>query len=91
MTGVAFILFTFYMVTDPATTPRSARAQLAFGAAVGLGYGVLLVAHVVFGLFFALTAVCTVRGVSLYVQAWAAERSPAADLRVPRPAAAARA
>ena len=22
MTGVAFILFTFYMVTDPATTPR---------------------------------------------------------------------
>src|SRR6185369_1671833 len=27
MTGVAFVLFTFYMVTDPATTPVTARGQ----------------------------------------------------------------
>ena len=28
MTGVAFVLFTFYMVTDPSTTPLSTRAQM---------------------------------------------------------------
>ena len=34
VTGVAFLLFTFYMVTDPATTPRGLGAQIAFGTAV---------------------------------------------------------
>ena len=38
MTGVAFILFTFYMVTDPATTPSAPRAQVAFGASVAAAY-----------------------------------------------------
>jgi Na+-translocating ferredoxin:NAD+ oxidoreductase RnfD subunit len=33
MTGVGFLLFTFYMVTDPATTPRDTRGQILFGAA----------------------------------------------------------
>jgi Na+-translocating ferredoxin:NAD+ oxidoreductase RnfD subunit len=65
MTGVAFILYTFYMVTDPATTPSTAPAQVAFGAAVAATYGLLLVLHVVFGLFFALTIVCAVRGLGL--------------------------
>ena len=36
MTGVAFIVFTFYMVTDPATTPERPWAQVAFGALVAL-------------------------------------------------------
>src|SRR6185369_3546869 len=34
MTGVAFILYTFYMVTDPATTPSSRRDQVVFGLSV---------------------------------------------------------
>src|SRR4051794_6015829 len=29
MTGLAFVLFTFYMVTDPGTTPSNPRAQVA--------------------------------------------------------------
>ena len=66
MTGVAFILFTFYMVTDPATTPDAPRAQFAFGAAVAIAYGVLVSGHIVFGLFFALTFVSTARGMLLY-------------------------
>jgi enediyne biosynthesis protein E5 len=68
MTGVAFILYTFYMVTDPATTPSSKRGQLAFGAAVAFTYGTLMVCHVVFGLFFALSIVCTMRGAVLWAQ-----------------------
>lgn len=74
MTGMAFILYTFYMVTDPATTPSGSRSQLAFGVGVAVTYGLLVVTHVVFGLFFALTIVCAWRGVSLYVRAWAITR-----------------
>ena len=54
MSGVAFILFTFYMVTDLPTTPSSTRSQVLFGASVAAAYGLLMVSHVVFGLFFGL-------------------------------------
>ena len=84
MTGVAFLLFTFYMVTDPATTPSTVRGQVAFGASVALAYGALMAMHVVFGLFFALTAVCVGRGVQLWVAGLAEARS--AEVKVPVPA-----
>jgi len=74
MTGLAFILFTFYMVTDPGTTPTEPRAQALFGASVAVVYGLLMLAHVVFGLFFALTIICTVRGLCLYLEARATQR-----------------
>jgi Na+-translocating ferredoxin:NAD+ oxidoreductase RnfD subunit len=74
MTGVAFLLYTFYMVTDPATSPSSPRGQVAFGAAVACAYAMLMLTHVVFGLFFALTIVCALRG---GVMAWQARQVPA--------------
>lgn len=70
MTGVAFILYTFYMITDPATTPTGRREQIVFGFSVAAVYGLLMVMHVVFGLFFALTIVCTVRGLGMYASRW---------------------
>src|SRR5262249_54798270 len=70
MTGVAFILFTFYMVTDPATTPESPGAQIAFGASVALVYSLFLMSHVVFGLFMALVIVCVARGLGMYLLAY---------------------
>jgi hypothetical protein len=75
MTGVAFILYTFYMVTDPATTPAGRREQIAFGLSVAAVYGLLIVTHVVFGLFFALTIVCTFRGLGMYAMQWARRRT----------------
>jgi hypothetical protein len=69
MTGVAFILFTFYMVTDPATTPERPAAQVAFGASVALVYSLFVMSHIVFGLFFALAIVCVARGVGMYLMA----------------------
>ena len=66
MSGMAFLLFTFYMVTDPATTPTRRWAQVAFGGGVAFFYGVLMALHVVFGLFFALALTSLVRGASLY-------------------------
>jgi len=62
MTGTAFVLFVNYMVTDPGTTPVRRRDQVIFGAGVGVAYGVLMAMHIVYGLFFALVIVCTVRG-----------------------------
>ncbi len=68
MTGVAFVLFTFYMVTDPATTPFNKKGQILFGVSVAAAYGLLVYIHVVFGLFFALTTVSVVRGLALYAR-----------------------
>jgi hypothetical protein len=66
MTGLVFVLYTNYMITDPGTTPVVRRNQLAFGAATALVYGALVSAHVVFGLFFALTIVSALRGLGLH-------------------------
>lgn len=65
MTGFAFILFTFYMITDPATTPSRPLGQLIFAASVAIVYAVLMQAHIVFGLFYALAVVCFLRGMLL--------------------------
>jgi hypothetical protein len=62
MTGFAFILFTFYMITDPATSPSGRTSQVGFAAAVALCYAIFMELHIVFGLFYSLTIVTTVRG-----------------------------
>lgn len=74
MMGVAFVLYTFYMVTDPATTPTDPRMQVVFGCAVAVAYSFLMIVHVVFGLFFALTIVCILRGMGLYAFARVARK-----------------
>ena len=86
MTGVAFVLFTFYMVTDPGTTPSSTRSQVLFGGGVALAYGFLMTIHIVFGLFFALSLVCLVRGIALHVIAARARRRSADEVLAPQPA-----
>jgi enediyne biosynthesis protein E5 len=65
ITGLAFILFTNYMITDPGTTPFKRRNQVVFGLTAAAVYGVLVVSHVVFGLFFALAITCVLRAAVL--------------------------
>lgn len=69
MTGLAFVLYTFYMITDPATSPYAPRDQVLFGLAVAAAYGLLLTMHVVFGLFLGLTAICILRGLGMVARA----------------------
>ena len=86
MTGVAFILFTYYMVPDPGTTPSARLHQVCFGAAVAAAYGFLQVVHAVYGLFFALALVCSIRGVLLWIRegvALARARLSRVDVSVP--------
>ena len=82
MTGLAFLLFTFYMVSDPQTTPTAFKGQVVFGASVAAVYGLLLESHIVYTLFFALSIVCLARGAALYLRAWAERRQES-----PRPLA----
>ncbi|MFE9366025.1 enediyne biosynthesis protein [Streptomyces sp. NPDC006978] len=67
MSGVAFVLFTNYMITDPGTTPSKGRNQFIFGSSVAMVYGLLMVFNVVYTLFFATTIVCAVRGIGWWV------------------------
>jgi enediyne biosynthesis protein E5 len=94
MVGVAFVIFTNYMITDPGTTPWSTRGQVAFGMTTAMVYGALVVAHVTFGLFFALTLVCAGNLVFMWGrERWRSLRTvpaqvPAARVAAPAPVAA---
>jgi enediyne biosynthesis protein E5 len=69
VTGVAAMIYLFFMLPDPATTPEGPRAQVAFGATVAAAYLLLVILHIPFGLFFALTIVCGTRGLLMYAEA----------------------
>jgi hypothetical protein len=86
MTGVAFVLFTFYMVPDPGTTPVKPLPQFAFGASVGLLYGVFIINHITFGMFYALVIVCTVRGLYIFAQSLREQPAPVVVKDLPAPA-----
>ncbi|HZU36219.1 MAG TPA: hypothetical protein VFA18_09935 [Gemmataceae bacterium] len=85
VTGPAAAIYVFFMVPDPATTPERPAPQVAFGLGVALVYLVLVVAHIVYGLFLALTIVCAVRGLWLF---WLAIRQGETESDTPpaRPA-----
>lgn len=70
MTSAAFIVFTLYMIPDPATTPLQPARQVLFGVSVAMVYAILQMLHLVFGLFFALLIVCAIRGLSLHAWGW---------------------
>ena len=90
MTSAAFIVFTLYMIPDPATTPLNPKRQILFGLAVAFVYGVLQIMHIVFGLFIALALVCTFRGIGLYLlMELASLPRPGSAARAPAPAHAA--
>ncbi|HKV41086.1 MAG TPA: enediyne biosynthesis protein UnbU [Blastocatellia bacterium] len=73
LTGIPLVVFTFYMITDPQTSPSRFRSQILFGAGIAVAYSVLLVLHVQYTMFFSVTAICALRGIWLF----------ASNLRVP--------
>jgi len=74
MTGIAFVLFTNDMITDPGTTPTRPRAQFMFGSSVALVYAILMQLNVVYTLFFATSIVCACRGLGWWVAHLRAQR-----------------
>ncbi|WP_439658228.1 enediyne biosynthesis protein UnbU [Lentzea sp. HUAS TT2] len=75
MTGVAFILFTNYMITDPGTTPVGKLNQVAFGMASAAAYAFFMLIHVSYGIFFCLVLVCAGRGLYLWARHWRGQRT----------------
>jgi len=67
MTGVAFVLFTNYMITDPGTTPSSRRGQVYFGLTCAGVYGILISTGVSYAIFFSLIITCLLRAATLYI------------------------
>jgi hypothetical protein len=62
LTGIPMVLFTFYMITDPQTSPSRVRSQILFGAGIALAYSVLLMMHVQYTMFYSVTVICAIRG-----------------------------
>jgi Na+-translocating ferredoxin:NAD+ oxidoreductase RnfD subunit len=68
ITGVSFVLFTFYMITDPGATPSDWREQVIFGALTAVVYCFLVLAHIGFAFFYALFIVSFCRGLLLHLK-----------------------
>ena len=85
MTGAAFVIFTLYMIPDPATSPIGWKAQIAFGAAIPFVYGFVISNHKVLGPFVSLVIVCAVRGAYLHVREWLAQQRQRPPLGEPLP------
>jgi hypothetical protein len=83
MSGFAFILFTFYMITDPATTPKRPGMQVLFAIGVAVAYAIIMELHIVFGMFYALTAVTACRGIWLATRIHAPSLTPRSASQAP--------
>jgi hypothetical protein len=77
MTGVAFLLFTNYMITDPGSTPSRPRNQVVFAVVAAACYAIITAAHLVYGLFLCIVITCALRAVLLWaIHLRALRRSP---------------
>jgi hypothetical protein len=65
LSGIPMVLFTFYMITDPQTSPSRLRSQILFGAGIACAYYALLTLHVQYMMFYSVTLVCAIRGLGL--------------------------
>jgi Na+-translocating ferredoxin:NAD+ oxidoreductase RnfD subunit len=77
LTGVAMVLFTFYMITDPQTSPSRFRSQILFGSGIAFAYSVLLLLHVQYTMFYSVTTIAALRGLGLC--ALSLRRAPAPE------------
>jgi hypothetical protein len=77
LTGIPAVLFIFYMITDPMTSPSRLRSQIFFGSGIACAYFVLLTLHVQYMMFYSVTIVCALRGLGLFVLSL---RAPSAKL-----------
>ena len=78
LTGIPMVLFTFYMITDPQTSPSPLRSQIIFGGSIALAYQVLLGLHLQYTMFYAVAVVCGARGVIIAAENWGLLSSPQA-------------
>jgi hypothetical protein len=88
LSGLAMVLFTFYMITDPQTSPSPPRSQILFGSGIALAYSVLLLLHVQYTMFYSVTAVAVARGLWLYARSLTAPAAGRSAVPVTAPVTA---
>jgi Na+-translocating ferredoxin:NAD+ oxidoreductase RnfD subunit len=86
LTGVPMVLFTFYMITDPQTSPSRMKSQVLFGSTIACAYTVLLLLHVQYTMFYSVTAICSIRGLWLTALSLRTRFAQLAAAPVPAPA-----
>jgi hypothetical protein len=82
LTGIPMVLFTFYMITDPQTSPSRLRSQIFFGSGIAVAYSVLLMLHVNYTMFYSVTAICAMRGLWLFAVSLRAPVAAKSALRI---------
>ncbi|HSS75629.1 MAG TPA: enediyne biosynthesis protein UnbU [Thermoanaerobaculia bacterium] len=85
LTGIAMVLFTFYMITDPQTSPSRARSQILFGSGIAFAYSVLLLLHVQYTMFYSVTVIAATRGLWLLALSLRERSAKPAAVRVAAP------
>jgi hypothetical protein len=85
LTGIPMVLFTFYMITDPQTSPSRLRSQILFGSGIAFAYTVLLYLHVQYTMFYSVTVVCAIRGLCLATLSLRAPATAPAPIVEPAP------
>jgi hypothetical protein len=85
LTGVAMVLFTFYMITDPQTSPSRFRSQILFGSGIAFAYSVLLLLHVQYTMFYSVTAIAATRGLWLLALSLRAPSAQPSAVKVATP------
>lgn len=73
VTSPAFYLFTFYMITDPATSPNARGQQIGVGIAIALLDFIFHLKFSLYTFFFAGLTVATARYLYFLVQRWRKE------------------
>lgn len=68
ISGGAFWLFSFFMITDPKTSPADTKGMIGFGVGLALVDAWLQLNTAVFSLIWALFLVSTVRGLMAMVR-----------------------
>lgn len=64
VSGGAFMLYSFFMITDPKTSPVSTRAMIAGGITLGMVDGLFQAGYAVFSLFYAAFTVNMLRALA---------------------------
>lgn len=78
LSSPAFFLFTFFMITDPATSPASPKAQLKLGVLLAVVDLIFHIRQSYFTFFYAAFSIATARLLWLHLQALRASPSPRA-------------
>lgn len=85
LTGVAMVLFTFYMITDPQTSPSRLGCQILFGSGIAFAYSVLILLHVQYTMFYSVTVIAAMRGLWLLAVSRREPVAAPAPFQVPAP------